>query len=224
MEGDGSSALKGEEQTVILVAHKTDAAGRQRTRRLFTTLNRYAVRVSPGELIALSEDGTFAVVARRLVDEYPGLNSDFVPLYKTANLPRHDKQSLTSLITLYSVVKVLAVPTGKHSPRHLIHGPAHDADPERIFAMQVEFWDALKAHFSAVRVVCGSKPEAQVAARFRHLAHSLAVPLDAPFPNAIRRTLRRKPPFRAHPLRRSIVTQPFPLDRLGALPFDRLRP
>ena len=25
-----------------------------------------------------------------------------------------------------------------------------------------------------------------------HLAHSLAVPLDAPFPNALRRTLRRK--------------------------------
>lgn len=168
LESDGGSDLEAEELTVIFVAHKTDSVGRQRTRRLFTTLNRYAVRVSQGELIALSEDDTFAIVARRLVDEYPGLSSDFVPLYRTANLPPNDKQSLTSLITLYSVVKALAVPTGKRSPRHLIHGPPHEADAERVFAMQVEFWDAVKRHFPAVRAVCHSQPEAKKAGMYRH--------------------------------------------------------
>ena len=49
LEHEDSAELAKEEQTVILVAHKTDAEGHQRTRRLFTTLNRYAVRVSQGE-------------------------------------------------------------------------------------------------------------------------------------------------------------------------------
>lgn len=168
LDHDDSAKLAKDEQTVILVAHKTDAVGRQRTRRLFTTLNRYAVRVSQGELIALSEDDTYAIVARRLVDEYPGLGSDFVPLYKTANLPQGDKQSLTSLISLYSIVKILAIQRGRRSPRHLIHGPPKEEDAERLFSMQVEFWDAVKAHFPNVRAVCRSKPEDKVAGRYRH--------------------------------------------------------
>lgn len=168
LEGEDGDGLAGEEQTVILVGHKTDSIGRQRTRRLFTTLNRYAVRVSQGELIALSEDDTYAIVARRLVDEYPGLGSDFVPLYKTANLPQSDKQSLTSLISLYSIVKVLAVPSGGRSPRHFIHGPPNEQEAEELFAQQVEFWDAIKANFSEIRAVCRSKPEAKEAGKHRH--------------------------------------------------------
>src|SRR3990172_5391262 len=39
---EGGKHLDSEELTVILVAHKTDEAGRKRTRRLFTTLNKYA--------------------------------------------------------------------------------------------------------------------------------------------------------------------------------------
>lgn len=167
LEGDESGELAAEEQTVILVGHKTNAEGRQRTWRLFTTLNRYAVRVSQGELIALSEDDTYAIVARRLVDEYPGLGSDFVPLYKTANVPQNDKQSLTSLISLYSVVRVLAVPGGRRSPRHLIHGPPNEQDAARLHAQQIEFWDAVKAHFPEVRAVCRSKPEAKKAGEYR---------------------------------------------------------
>ena len=103
-----------------------------------------------------------------MVDEYPGLGSDFVPLYKTANLPQNDKQSLTSLISLYTIVKVLAVPTGRRSPRHLIHGPPDKADEESLFAMQVQFWDAIKAHFQELRAVCRSKPEDEMAGTYRN--------------------------------------------------------
>jgi DNA sulfur modification protein DndB len=42
--------LAEEELTVIFVAHKTTDEGRERTRRLFTTLNKYAKPVSQGEL------------------------------------------------------------------------------------------------------------------------------------------------------------------------------
>lgn len=162
------SDLALEELTVILVAHKPDAAGRQRTRRLFTTLNRYAVRVSQAELIALSEDDSYAIVARRLVDEYPGFGSEFVPLYRTANIPKSDKQSVTSLISLYTVVKVLSVPSGKRSPRNLIHGPPNKVDIERILQLQIEFWDGIKVYFSELKSILNSEPENKLAGKFRH--------------------------------------------------------
>ena len=159
--------LAGEEQAVIIVAHKTDTAGRQRTRRLFTTLNRYAVRVSQGELIALSEDDTYAIVARKLIDEYPGLSSDFVPLYPTANLPPTDKQSITSLISLYSVVKILAVSKGTRSLRHFLHGPPDEKEVSELYQLQVDFWDALKLHFPEIREISRSKPESKKAGKHR---------------------------------------------------------
>jgi DNA sulfur modification protein DndB len=165
---EGGSKLEAEEQTVILVAHKTDDLGRQRTRRLFTTLNKYARPVSKGEIIALSEDDTFAIVTRRLVDEYPGLGSEFVPLYKTANIPSHDKRSLTSLISLYGVVKAVNIPYGKRSSGRLINGPPNPSTLSEFYIQATEFWDALKANIPAVKEVCSSKPEEERAGQYRH--------------------------------------------------------
>lgn len=160
--------LANEELTVILVGHKTDEQGRQRTRRLFTTLNKYARPVSEGELIALSEDDTYATVTRRLVDEYPGLSSEFVPLYKTANVPVQDKWSLTSLISLYRVVKAISVPYGRRAPRSLIKGPSDPATVNEFFIGATEFWDGVKSTFPQVAEVCSSNPEEEVAAKYRH--------------------------------------------------------
>ncbi|PMY01453.1 DndB, partial [Pseudomonas sp. MPR-R2A5] len=50
-----SGKVSGHELTVILVAHRNTASGLQRTRRLFSTLNRYAKPVTPGEIVALDE-------------------------------------------------------------------------------------------------------------------------------------------------------------------------
>ncbi len=164
-----SGKLSEEEQTVILVAHKMTDLGRQRTRRLFSTLNRYAKPVSEGELIALSEDDTFAIVTRKLVDEYTGLSGEFVPLHKTANLPVSDKRSLTSVISLYAVVRALSVPSGKRTASHLIVGPPDSAHVESFYNQCVEFWDALKKHVREVHSVCNSKPDQELAAKYRNI-------------------------------------------------------
>jgi DNA sulfur modification protein DndB len=63
--------LGNEDQSVIFVAHRTDEGGQRRTRRLFSTLNRYAKPVSKGEIVALDEDDAFAIVTRRLVEDFP---------------------------------------------------------------------------------------------------------------------------------------------------------
>lgn len=63
--------LKKEEVSVIFVAHRNDPMGMERTRRLFTTLNRYAKPVQKTEIIALDEDDTIAIITRDLVEKYP---------------------------------------------------------------------------------------------------------------------------------------------------------
>ena len=165
---EGGKDLDSEELTVILVAHKTDEAGRKRTRRLFTTLNKYAKPVSQGEIIALSEDDTYAIVTRRLVDEYTGLSGDFVPLYKTANIPSRDKRSMTSLISLYSVVKAISVPYGRKSSGRLIKGPPNPVTVGEFYVQATDFWDAVKASFPQVAEVFNSKPEDEMVAKYRH--------------------------------------------------------
>lgn len=59
-----------EDISVIVVPHFDDDAGRQKTRRLFTNINRNAVKTTAQENIALDEDDGFAIVTRRLLDEH----------------------------------------------------------------------------------------------------------------------------------------------------------
>ncbi|WCO66238.1 DNA sulfur modification protein DndB [Iamia majanohamensis] len=56
---------------VIVVPHFDDVKGRQRTRRLFSNINRNAKATSAQENIALDEDDGYAIITRRLLDEHP---------------------------------------------------------------------------------------------------------------------------------------------------------
>ncbi|MEU9890134.1 DNA sulfur modification protein DndB [Sphaerisporangium sp. NPDC051011] len=67
-----------EDINVIVVPHFDDAEGRRRTRRLFTNINRNAVKTTAGENIALDEDDGFAILTRRLLDEHAFLKRDDV--------------------------------------------------------------------------------------------------------------------------------------------------
>ncbi|MGV9303845.1 DNA sulfur modification protein DndB [Nonomuraea sp. NPDC003727] len=72
--------LGSEDINVIVVPHFNTPEGRQRTRRLFTNINRNAKATSTQENIALDEDDSFAILTRRLLDEHPFLNRDKVVL------------------------------------------------------------------------------------------------------------------------------------------------
>jgi len=54
--------------TVIFVGHHKGEEGLQRTRRLFTVLNKTAKPVLKGDIIALDEDDIMAICVRRLLD------------------------------------------------------------------------------------------------------------------------------------------------------------
>ena len=61
--------LAKEEITVIILKHENTKDGLQRTRRLFSTLNRRAKPTTSGMNIAIDEDDSIAIVTRRLVKE-----------------------------------------------------------------------------------------------------------------------------------------------------------
>ncbi|MER6173193.1 DNA sulfur modification protein DndB [Streptosporangium sp. NPDC001681] len=67
-----------EDINVIVVPHLDSEEGRRRTRRLFTNINRNAVKTTAGENIALDEDDGFAILTRRMLDEHPFLKGDGV--------------------------------------------------------------------------------------------------------------------------------------------------
>lgn len=95
-----------EEGVVIFVAHSGTKAGLERTRRLFSTLNRHAKPVKLGEIISLDEDDSIAVLTRRLLyhDSYLDMTGA-IAASKTKNLTSSDKVSLTSIQALYEFLE-----------------------------------------------------------------------------------------------------------------------
>lgn len=95
-----------EEIAVIFVAHKTTADGKVRTRRLFSTLNKYAKPVSQSEIIALSEDNNCAIITRELVDNFPILK-DKVLIIKNRSINPDNTTHFTNILVLYDIVERL---------------------------------------------------------------------------------------------------------------------
>lgn len=97
-------SLKDDEIAAIFVAHKATVEGNMRTRRLFSTLNRYAKPVSQAETIALSEDDNSAIITRRMVDSFP-LLKDKVLTNKNRAISPENNTDFTNIMVLYDMVR-----------------------------------------------------------------------------------------------------------------------
>ena len=96
-----------DELSIIFITHKTDQEGMERSRRLFTTLNKNAVRVSKGEIITLDEDDTMAITVRRLVTENPIFIDKRILNNTTDNIPKSNQTCLTTIGNLYDLLGIL---------------------------------------------------------------------------------------------------------------------
>ena len=94
-------ALATETISVILIGHSTSDAGMKKSRRIFSTLNRYAKPVKLGDIIALDEDDIVALATRDLLETHVLFTDDRIKATNTKSIPVNDKSSFTSLITLY---------------------------------------------------------------------------------------------------------------------------
>ncbi len=100
------SRLKDEEVAVIFVAHKPTKEGRVRTRRLFSTLNRYARPVSTSEIIALDEEDNAAIITRQLMEEFE-LFENKIQFSKSRSISPNNSDAFTNIVTLYDIVNTL---------------------------------------------------------------------------------------------------------------------
>jgi len=104
---DGLSTTTQDELSVILVAHKDTKKGLERTRRLFTTLNKTARPVSKGDIIALDEDDVMAICVRRLIEETDLFSGQRIAFVASNNMPTANTTSLTTIGNLYDVLTIL---------------------------------------------------------------------------------------------------------------------
>lgn len=102
-----SKKYNNEKIPVIFIGHKTSMEGMQRSRRLFSTLNRYAKPVSMRDIIALDEDDVLAIVSRDLIESHPLFTNGRILDSKTKAIPESNTSAFTTIITFYECNKEL---------------------------------------------------------------------------------------------------------------------
>ena len=110
----------GEEAVVVFVAHNNNRQGLERTRRLFSTLNRYAKPVTLGEIIALDEDDAIAITTRQLLYHHLLLKQESVIApAKTKGIPSNNKEAFTSIQSLYELLEWFLLHSEGMSPKNI---------------------------------------------------------------------------------------------------------
>lgn len=147
--------------TALFVPHDNSAKGLERTRRLFTTLNRYAKRVPTARLIALDEDDAVAIVTRRLILEHR-LFFNRTSTKSPKSIPRSDKASVTSIGALYDAndgyLRLDRNLPSKRWKEYKRDRPS-DADLATMFKRISTLWTRLAAAIPAFRATMIGPPE-----------------------------------------------------------------
>ncbi len=156
-----------DEISVVLVLHKS----RERTRRLFTVLNRYAVRIKPAEEIILEEDDAAAIITRRLVQEHEYLSRDNaisksyretksmareLRATRAFSMPSSDFSSFTTLVCVYKVAQTIIDYKFIHPVRKAIKRPS-DKRLDELFSQVSGFWDFVFREFLWIEEFIGGQ-------------------------------------------------------------------
>ena len=158
---------------VMFVAHRDDQLGLQRTRRLFTTLNKTAKPVSKGDTIALDEDDVMALSVRWLVDEEGDLfRGERVAFVANNNLPVSNQSSLTTIGNLYDVLGIFFTRAETNLKRVKSElGKTRPADPElhAYFAFAKDIFVRLRDHFHELDEFFSAENTVPVVQRYRNV-------------------------------------------------------
>jgi len=148
-------SLQKEFITVLFVPHDNTAAGLQRTRRLFTTLNRYAKPVAKARLIALDEDDGVAIVTRRLIAEEP-LFLNRTSTKQPKSIPPTDQTNVTTIGTLYDAMNAylrhVLGKTRREWAKYKRERPSDD-EIEELTQQSRQLWNRLSRAIPAYRAI-----------------------------------------------------------------------
>ena len=101
VEGIKANEIASETISVILIGHSNTPEGMEKSRRIFSTLNRYAKPVRLGDIIALDEDDVVAITTRIMLEKFPLFTGDRIKASNSKSIPAGDKKCFTTLMTLY---------------------------------------------------------------------------------------------------------------------------
>lgn len=156
--------------SVIFVAHKTTAKGLERTRRLFTTLNKTAKPVSKGDIIALDEDDVMAICVRRLIEESTLFNGERIAFVASNNMPVANTKSLTTIGNLYDVLTTLFTRIDtelKAEKAELQRARPDDETLEAYFNLAKQYFELMAASFVALSEFFAAQDTSTVVKKYR---------------------------------------------------------
>lgn len=147
--------LAGEELCVILVEH-TDTT---KIRKIFNKINKYAKQTSRSDNIIMSDDDTFAVIARRLFTEggpLAPINGIELVNWKSNTLPQRSK-NLTTLSALYTIAETI-LRDQKLSAKTLPDSETLEEAYQTIAAFWRETLDGVQAYRKYLELTRSNKP------------------------------------------------------------------
>jgi len=159
-----------DELSVIFVGHKATKKGLERTRRLFTTLNKTARPVTKGEIIALDEDDVMAICVRRLIEQTELFAGNRIAFVASNNMPTANTTSLTTIANLYDVLTILfttAETDLKKKKADLQRVRPADETLDKYFEFAKNYFIHLRKHFKALDEFFSAKNTAPVVKKYR---------------------------------------------------------
>ncbi len=149
----------------------------ERVRRLFTTLNKQAKKVSEPEIVALDEDDVAAIVTRWIAIEYDGLNTrgsvegegehSLLQLGRQHEIRPSNRRSITTIVTLYRMIKrVFQSDIQRIRKKHKDNRPDDDV-LESLFEEAMSIWELMRQCDEALNEVLGSNPVQELAYNYR---------------------------------------------------------
>ena len=172
------SRLAEEDIAVLFVSADIEREGQlERVRRLFTTLNKEAKKVSDAEIVALDEDDAAAIVTRWIATRYEGFRPDLsanerdlpglIQLGTRDEIPRTNLRSVTTIVSLYRMTKgIFQTEIKQLNNRHHSNRPEEE-ELETIYQEAIKIWELMREEDQALRSVMGTDPSEQRAASFR---------------------------------------------------------
>ena len=175
-----SERLASEDLSILFVSADIGREGQlERVRRLFTTLNKEAKKVSDAELVALDEDDTAAVVTRWIATRYDGLRA-YPQEDRTEDLPNlvqlgtqdeilpNNQRSVTTIVSLYNMTKGIFGKEVRALNKKYNGNRPEEEELEAIYQEAVKIWEIMREEDDALSNVLGSDPAEQRAANHRH--------------------------------------------------------
>lgn len=173
--------LKDNKIGAIFIGHSKSDGGMEKSRRLFTTLNRYAKPVTMDDIIALDEDDSVAIATRSLLEDFKLFEGRRVTKSKNKAIQERDKDSITSIITLYQCNKEL-LKLFRQERKQIAPEPQRDKKsltdylkfrPNEIEIKLfndylVDFWTQFQTNFDAITTYISTPEDKEPASQFRN--------------------------------------------------------